>query len=142
METQLREEDKPDMRGPQSSYLTRAHYGAETLTRRARHAPTARADTSWSHRHVGHAARGRTRWAGEEKKERKKEGDGPRVEESWAVIGGNRPKAARWAFLFPFFVLFSILFPVFYFNSNPGLNFKIFKLDAQTNSNMMQVYLY
>jgi hypothetical protein len=24
----------------------------------------------------------------------------------------------------PFFVLFSILFPVFYCNSNPGLNFK------------------
>jgi hypothetical protein len=29
------------------------------------------------------------------KKRKKKEGDGPRVEESWAVIGGNRPKAAR-----------------------------------------------
>jgi hypothetical protein len=59
-------------------------------------------------------------------RKKKKEGDGPRVEESWAVIGGNRPKTARWAFLFfPLFVLFSILFPVFYFNSNPGLNFQI-----------------
>jgi hypothetical protein len=40
---------------------------------------------------------------------------------------------------FPFFVLFSILFPIFYCNSNPGLNFQNFKLYAQTNSNMMQV---
>jgi hypothetical protein len=29
------------------------------------------------------------------------------------------------SFSFFLFVLFSILFPVFYLNSNPGLNFKI-----------------
>jgi hypothetical protein len=107
---QLREEDKPDMRGPQSNHQTSAHYGAETLGRRARHASAARADTGWSHRHVGPAEAGHGGLA-----RKKKEGDGPRVEESWAVIGGNRPKAARWAFLFSpflFYFLFYFLFSI------------------------------
>jgi hypothetical protein len=80
------------MRGPQSNYLTRAHYGAETLTRRARHA------SARGHRLKPPPCGSRSQrqdavgWRG---KKQKKEGDGPRVEESWAVIGGNRPKAAR-----------------------------------------------
>jgi hypothetical protein len=54
------------------------------------------------------------------------------VAEGWSelaraeVLGRNRRKSAQGcpvSFSFSFFVLFSILFPVFYFNSNPGLNF-------------------
>jgi hypothetical protein len=70
------------------------------------------------------------RWAGEEKKKER-----GRWAESGSELDRDRRKSAQCCptSFFPFFVLFSILFPVFYFNSNLGLNFQNFKLDAQTN---------
>jgi hypothetical protein len=56
------------------------------------------------------------------------------------VVGENRPKAGRLAFLFPFFVCFIFYFiSCFLFQLKSRFEFQNFKLDAETNSNMMQV---
>jgi hypothetical protein len=57
----------------------------------------------------------------------------------WAELGKDGPSLDGELFFFLFFCFILYFISVFYFNSNPGLNFKFPKVQIHTNVNITSI---